>query len=143
MGVDCGHQRNGRCIVNDHPVKDPSGFGTAKLPMSLIISEVELLLAEKRTALSVTRTAIAVFAVPLSVFSILIATSGMYTLSKVMVWIIPVALMNFSLISLGIYLMVRSLRKIRDLDERIIALKKMAREIVESGIDYERSQATI
>lgn len=100
---------------------------TATLPVSLIISEVELLLAEKRTALSVMRTGIAVIALPLSLLSILIATSRLYVLSSVMHWVIPLGAVNLGLMAFGIYLMVRSVLKIRELDERILALKKRMR----------------
>lgn len=102
-------------------------------PASLVIGEVQLLLAEKRTALSVMRTAIAVFAVPLSIFSVLIATSRLYTLSHVLYWIVPVALLSGGLVFLGIYLLGRSLHRIKELDERIRLLKQRLPELTDTG----------
>src|ERR1035438_9980806 len=86
-------------------------------------NEVQLLLAEKRTSLSTLRTGIAVFVLPLSVLSILIATSKSYELHKVMLWLVPLMLLNLGLVplmllnlglvALGVYLVTRAVLKIR------------------------------
>ncbi len=118
--------------MNSQSAKDRVGQKIEPLPASLIISEVELLLAEKRTALSVMRTGIAVLALPLSLFSILIATSRLYTLSSVIHWVIPLGAVNLGLMAFGIYLMARSLIKIREHDALILSLKKRLKEISEN-----------
>ena len=97
----------------------------------LIISEVQLLLAEKNTSLAVMRTGIAVFALPLSVFSVLIATSKQYSLSQVEPWLVVVLVVNTGLIALGTHLVVRSLRRVHAVDERVESLKKQYREMAD------------
>ena len=73
----------------------------------LSINKVQLLLSEKRTALSVMRTGIAVLALPLSIFSALIATSRWY----------------LGLAIFGIYLIARSMRRMRQFDRLIADIK--------------------
>lgn len=90
----------------------------------LILNEVQLLLSEKRTALSGMRTGIAVFALPLSVLSVLIATSRLYDLAKVLHWLIPLLLINGGLVVLGCYLVMHSILRIRYFDRLIQKLKK-------------------
>ena len=107
----------------------PSREGPERL--SLLISEVQLLFSEKRTALSVMRTGIAVFALPLSVLSILIATSRYYSVSNVIHWLIPLLLLNAALIGLGVFLVVRALRRIHALDRMIQDLKARSKDIAQ------------
>jgi uncharacterized membrane protein YkgB len=86
-------------------------------------NEVQLLLAEKRTSLSTLRTGIAVFVLPLSVLSVLIATSKSYELHQVMLWLVPLLLLNLGLVALGIYLITRAVVRIRHYDGLIDKLK--------------------
>ncbi|MHC4780064.1 MAG: hypothetical protein ACYTFG_15945 [Planctomycetota bacterium] len=88
-----------------------------------LVNEIQLLLAEKRTALSVLRTGIAVFALPLSVFSVLIATSKFYDASGVVHFLLPVLAINAGLISLAVYLLLRSVRRLRNLDRLVGEIK--------------------
>jgi len=81
-------------------------------------------LAEKRTALATVRTAIAVLALPLSIFSVLIATSKLYNAEHVLYLLIPVSLINCLLVVLGMYLVVRSLIRIRHYEKMILHLKR-------------------
>jgi uncharacterized membrane protein YidH (DUF202 family) len=90
----------------------------------IIINEAQLVLAEKRTALATVRTAIAVLALPLSIFSVLIATSKLYNAEHVLYLLIPVSLINSLLVVLGIYLIVRSLIRIRHYEKMILHLKR-------------------
>jgi uncharacterized membrane protein YidH (DUF202 family) len=90
---------------------------------SLIINEVQLLLAEKRTSLAAIRTGIAVLALPLSVMGILIATSRYYDVVHVLPLFIPVILLCSALILLGLYLIVRSIVRLRHHDQHIMELK--------------------
>ncbi|MBF0379282.1 MAG: hypothetical protein HQK72_17640 [Desulfamplus sp.] len=90
---------------------------------SIIINEVQLILAEKRTSLAVMRTGIAVLALPLSVISVLIATSKYYDIWHVLHFLIPLAVLNLSLIFLGFYLIMRSIFKMRNYDHHIHQIK--------------------
>jgi hypothetical protein len=91
---------------------------------TLTFNEVQLLLAEKRTALSALRTGIAIFAFPLSVLSVLIATSKSYEIHEVLYWLVPLLILNFGLVVLGVYLITRAMRHIRHYDHLIAELKR-------------------
>ncbi|MBU0994213.1 MAG: hypothetical protein KJ737_17115 [Proteobacteria bacterium] len=91
---------------------------------SIIINEVQLILAEKRTSLSVLRTGIAVLALPLSVLSVLIATSKYYDVFHVMHLLLPLTALNLLLLVLGIYLIVRSMKRMLHYDHLIREIKQ-------------------
>jgi hypothetical protein len=91
---------------------------------TLILTEVQLLLSEKRTAMSTLRTGIAVFALPLSVLSVLIATSRNYTVGRVLMWLVPLLLLNFGLIGLAVFLIVHAIRRLYHYDRHITELKR-------------------
>jgi len=100
---------------------------------SQMYNAVSLLLAEKRTSLAVLRTAIAVFTLPLSVFTVLIATSRYYDVSASLYFIIPLLTICILLGLLGTYLIMRSFRRIKNIDRRIQEIKKngdCARDII-------------
>lgn len=90
---------------------------------SELFNSVNLLLAEKRTSLAVLRTAIAIFTLPISVFTVLVATSRYYEISNSLHFIIPLLLICSILVFLGIYLIMRSFRKIKDIDHKIEIIK--------------------
>jgi uncharacterized membrane protein YidH (DUF202 family) len=90
----------------------------------IIINEAQLVLAEKRTALATIRTGIAVLALPLSISSVLIATSTLYNVEHVLYLLIPVSLINGLLVVLGIYLIMRSLIRLRHYEKMISHLKR-------------------
>ena len=91
---------------------------------SLAINEVQLILAEKRTALSILRTGITVFVLPLSVLSVLVATSKQYDTSQVMHFLIPLLLLCAGLVVLGLYLILRSIRRIHRYDRLVRKIKQ-------------------
>lgn len=101
---------------------------------AIVINEVQLVLAEKRTSLAVMRTGIAVLALPLSVLSVLIATSKYYNILNVLYFLIPLGVLNFVLIYLGCYLIIRSLLRMRRYD-RLIHEIKMAHSVIGKFID--------
>ena len=90
---------------------------------AIVINEVQLILAEKRTSLSVMRTGIAVLALPLSVMSVLIATSKYYDVINVLHILIPLALLCSALVFFGIYLILRSIFRMRRYDHLINEIK--------------------
>ena len=96
-----------------------------------VLNEMQLLLAEKRTSLSAMRTGIAVFVFPLSVLSVLIATSKSYELDKVMLWLVPLLLLNLGLVALGVYLITRAVVRIRHYDRLIDKLKSRSSRLAE------------
>ena len=89
-----------------------------------IQEEITLLLAEKRTSLAVFRTAIAIFTLPLSVFTILTATSRYYDPIESIHLIAPIASISSILVIFGLYLIIRSMNRIRNIDHKIEHLKK-------------------
>lgn len=91
---------------------------------AIAINEVQLILAEKRTSLAVMRTGIAVLALPLSVMSVLIATSKYYDVLHVLHFLIPLGVLNFSLIVTGVYLIIRSIIRMRHYDRFIHEIKR-------------------
>jgi uncharacterized membrane protein YidH (DUF202 family) len=97
----------------------------------VVINEVQLLLAEKRTSLAAIRTGIAVLALPLSVMGILIATSKYYDVVHVLPLFIPLIVLCFALILLGLYLIVRSITRLRHYDQHIMELKLKHSKVAE------------
>lgn len=94
---------------------------------SLLMSEVQLLLAEKRTSLATLRTGITVFVLPLSVLTILVSTSKFYNVFEVPYFILPLVGICIFLIVLGIYLIMRAIKNIREFDNIITEIKKKDR----------------
>jgi len=86
--------------------------------------DITLLLAEKRTSLAVLRTAIAIFTLPLSVLTILTATSKYYDPFESLHLLIPLVILCIILVILGVYLIIRSFRRIKKIDYKIEQLKK-------------------
>jgi uncharacterized membrane protein YidH (DUF202 family) len=97
----------------------------------MTFNEVQLLLAEKRTSLSTMRTGIAVFAFPLSVLSVLIATSKSYEIHEVLLWLVPLVLLNLGMIALGIYLVTRAVIRIQHYDRLLDKLKQKNTRLAE------------
>jgi uncharacterized membrane protein YidH (DUF202 family) len=90
---------------------------------TVVLNELQLLLAEKRTALSTLRTGIAICAFPLSVLSVLIATSKLYEIHKVLQWLLPLLLINLALIVLATYLIIHALRRLQHYNRVIEGFK--------------------
>ena len=101
---------------------------------SIAINEAQLVLAEKRTSLAIMRTGIAILALPLSVISFLIATSKYYDALHVLHFLIPLGILNFALIVFGIYLIIRSIIRMRHYD-RLIHKIKLDHNIIGEFID--------
>ena len=84
---------------------------------------MQLILAEKRTSLAVMRTGLAVLALPLSVMSVLIATSKYYDVLHVLHILVPLGALNLALIVFGVYLIIRSIIRMRHYDRLIHQIK--------------------
>lgn len=98
---------------------------------AIAINEAQLILAEKRTSLAVMRTGIAVLALPLSVLSVLIATSKYYNFMHVLHLLVPLLTLNLLLVVLGVYLIIRSIIRMRHYDSLIREIKKKHSAIAE------------
>lgn len=101
---------------------------------SQIYNTVTLLLSEKRTSLSILRTGIAIFTLPMSVLTVLIATSRYYDVNASLHFIIPLLLICVGLLILGLYLVLRSFKRIKDIDHKIHEIKnevKNMQDIIE------------
>jgi uncharacterized membrane protein YidH (DUF202 family) len=100
----------------------------------IAINEVQMILAEKRTSLAVLRTGIAVLALPLSVTSVLIATSKYYDVFHVLHFLVPLSVLNLTLVVFGAYLVIRSMIRMRHYDRFINDIKREHR-IIEQFIE--------
>ncbi len=101
---------------------------------SIAINEVQLILAEKRTSLALMRTGIAVLALPLSVMSVLIATSRFYDVPHFLHFLVPLGVLNLALIVFGVYLIIRSIIRMRHYD-RLIHEIKLKHSVIGKFID--------
>ncbi|AGF77913.1 hypothetical protein UWK_01352 [Desulfocapsa sulfexigens DSM 10523] len=102
-----------------------------KHDVAAAVTDIQLLLAEKRTSLALMRTGIAVLALPLSVLSLLIATSKYYEAIDVLSFLIPLAILLSFLVGLGLYLIIRSIRRMHRNDALIHRIKLKYEEIAE------------
>ena len=98
--------------------------GAVRQTESVNISRIQLILAEKRTTLAVMRTGIGVFTLPLSVVTVLVATSRYYDVLETYHLLVPLLGICAGLIVLGIYLVHRSVRRIRKQDALIGRIKR-------------------
>jgi len=90
---------------------------------SLVINEIMLLLSEKRTSLTMLGTGIGLVTIPMSIIGFLVATSRSYDLHSVLYLLAPLWAACIILFVLGMYIMVRSLVRIRHFDGRVEELK--------------------
>jgi uncharacterized membrane protein YidH (DUF202 family) len=88
------------------------------------ISRIQLILAEKRTSLAVLRTGIGVFTLPLSVITVLIATSRYYDFLETYHLLVPLLILCTGLTVLAVYLVHRSVLRIRKQDALINKIKQ-------------------
>lgn len=91
---------------------------------SFDIQRIELILAQKRTHLSIMRTGIGVCTLPLSVVTVLIATSRYYDLRENFLLATALTTICIGLLVLGIYLIGKSIYRIRKQDELIAKIMK-------------------
>jgi uncharacterized membrane protein YidH (DUF202 family) len=89
----------------------------------LIINEAQLLLAEKRTHLASLRTGIAVVALPMAFISFLIASSQLYNVKTVLWLLVPLLVVCTGLGLLGVYMVVKSVIKLRHAERMLRELK--------------------
>ncbi|MFH1033746.1 MAG: hypothetical protein V1806_04500 [Pseudomonadota bacterium] len=89
----------------------------------LIINEAQLILAEKRTHLAALRTGIAIVALPMAFISFLIAASQLYLINKVLWLLLPLLVVCTGLGLLGVYMIVKSVIKLRHAEKMLRQLK--------------------
>ena len=95
------------------------------------ISQIQLILAEKRTSLAVLRTGIVVFTLPLSVLTVLVATSRSYDFLDTYHLLVPLLGLCGGLVVLAVYLVHRSMIRIRRQDALISKIKETDPQIAE------------
>jgi uncharacterized membrane protein YidH (DUF202 family) len=100
-----------------------------------VYNSVNLLLAEKRTSLSILRTGIAIFTLPLSVFTVLIATSNFYQISEQLHFVIPLLAICIVLVFIGVYFILRSFKRLKDIDQKIQEIKSSEEGIKDIVVD--------
>lgn len=83
-----------------------------------------MILAEKRTSLAVLRTGIAVLALPLSVLGLLVATSKYYNVRDVLGLFLPLLAICLLLGFVGVWLVVRAMRRIHHHDAMVETIKR-------------------
>ena len=98
--------------------------GVVRKNESVSILRIQLILAEKRTTLAVMRTGIGVFTIPLSVITVLVATSRYYDVLETYHFLVPLLGICAGLIVLGIYLVHRSVWRIKKQDAVINRIKQ-------------------
>jgi hypothetical protein len=96
---------------------------------ALRINEIQLLLAMKRTSLATLRTGILIAALPLTIASFLVATSRYYDPGEMEAALWVLGILCFSFFLLGVYLIVRSLTKIRIFDAQVDKIASRDRDI--------------
>ncbi len=101
---------------------------------AIIINEAQLILAEKRTHLAMLRTGIAILALPMTLVSFLIATSRLYFIADVLIYMIPLFILCAGLLGLGGYLVFRSVIKLHQ-DARLLDQLKMQNSILSQLMD--------
>ena len=82
--------------------------------------------AEKRTHLAELRTGIGILTIPMSLLTILIATSNYYSVDSVLSFIVGLVIGIIALASVGAYLVISSLQKIKKTEKLRDSFKDIA-----------------
>ena len=88
------------------------------LDLTTALAIIRTIEAEKRTHLAELRTGIGILTIPMSLLAILVATSSYYSIQEVLGFIIGLSIGILVLATIGMYLVVRSLTRIRH-DEKL------------------------
>lgn len=99
--------------------KEPKDLRTA-------LALIRTIDAEKRTHLAELRTGIGILTIPMSLLTILIATSNYYSIDTAFTFVIGLVIGIIALSSIGGYLVIRSLQKIRATEELRHSCKDVA-----------------
>ena len=81
--------------------------------MMTSLAIIRTLDAEKRTHLAELRTGIGILTIPMSLLTILIATSNFYSVDSVLTFVFGLVIGIIALASIGAYLVIRSLQKMK------------------------------
>lgn len=94
----------------------------------IVFNEAQVVLAEKRTYLAMMRTGLAVLALPMGVVSLLIGLSKLYQSAEVLGYLIPLLAFCAALAGLGVYVIWRSVVRLRRAE---MALSRLKERIIE------------
>ena len=81
--------------------------------MRTSLALIRTLDAEKRTHLAELRTGIGILTIPMSLLTILIATSNYYSVDTVLSFIVGLVIGIIALFTVGAYLVIRALKKLK------------------------------
>lgn len=109
----------------------------------LVMSEVQLLLAEKRTSFALLRTGVTVSLVPLSIWGGLIATSKLWSVWDVWWALIPLLLIAFVLLGLGIYLIIHAMHHLAHTDRVLMGLRASDTLLEDLLIEHGRASRVV
>jgi multisubunit Na+/H+ antiporter MnhG subunit len=116
MVEDCGLEtlyskiNEGTTLTSDSNDFDEQ---TSQSGMRTSLALIRTIDSEKRTHLAELRTGIGILTIPLSLLTILIATSNYYSVDSVLSLIVGLVIGIVALASVGAYLVIRSLQKLR------------------------------
>lgn len=137
--ADTGHVIRQRLLGGEWLFeREADGAGPSETDLrreSQLINEISLVLSEKRTNLSIMRTGIAILALPISVLSVLVAISRYYEPARVMMLLAPLLAVCAVLTVLGFFLVIRSLRRIGQLNGVITGLKEKSGDAPSPVVD--------
>ncbi|MFX0045361.1 MAG: hypothetical protein ACFE8Z_05900 [Candidatus Hermodarchaeota archaeon] len=88
------------------------------LDLTTALAIIRTIEAEKRTHLAELRTGIGILTIPMSLLAILVATSSYYSVQEVLGFIVGLSIGIVVLATVGMYLVIRSLTRIRH-DEKL------------------------
>ncbi|MFW9798919.1 MAG: hypothetical protein ACFFD9_00640 [Candidatus Thorarchaeota archaeon] len=102
------------------------------LDLTTALAIIRTIEAEKRTHLAELRTGIGILTIPLSLLAILVATSSYYSIGEVMGFMIGLSIGILVLAIIGMYLVSRSLTRLRS-DERLKNTSSLHTEHIVKG----------
>ncbi len=93
------------------------------VPESTLMNRMQVILAEKRTSLSVLRTGLGLVTLPMTIVAFLITTSSLWDFTSNLIYLIPLFTINTLLAALGLILILRAWKRIRNFDLAIEIIK--------------------
>lgn len=96
---------------------------------STLMNRMQVILAEKRTSLSVLRTGIVLLTLPMTIVAFLITTSSFWDAMSNLIYLIPLFTLNTFLAVLGLTLIGRAWRRIRNYDRAIELIKEHSKKL--------------
>ena len=106
----CTKNNEGTILATDSKDLDER---TSQSEMRTSLALIRTIDAEKRTHLAELRTGIGILTIPMSLLTILIATSNYYSIDSVLSFVFGLVIGIIALFSVGAYLVIKALQKIK------------------------------